>query len=153
MSNLQSTHFYVENLSRFLSSFTQSNKKIKARCIKQKSQDRGPASAGVPIWLLLALCLRHLTLMGGEEEGAEVEVGCGGLSEVSAAAPPPLRSPVLSLPKHSSLALKQADSASFLSVLLLHTNRRNRSKGWSAPLQQRWQSCQRIPQSRTSISS
>lgn len=43
-------------------------------------------------------------------------VGCGS-SEVSTATPPPLRSPSMSLPKHSSLALKLADSASFLSVL------------------------------------
>lgn len=75
------------------------------------------------------------------------------LSEVSTTTPPPLRSLSVSLPKHFSLALKLADSASFLSVLLLHTNRRSRSREWSAPPQPRWQSCQRIPQSRTSISS
>lgn len=104
-------------------------------------------------WLLLALCLRHLTLVGGEEEEVTADIGGMGLSEVSAAPPPPLQLPDLSLPKHSSLALTLADSASFLSVLLLHTNRRSRSTGWSAPLQQRWQSYQRTPQSRTSISS
>lgn len=43
--------------------------------------------------------------------------GVGGLSEVSSATPPPLWSPSMSLPKHSSLALKLADSASSLSVL------------------------------------
>lgn len=103
--------------------------------------------------LPLALCLRHLALAGREEEEDVVEGGAGLSSEVSTATPPPLRSSSVSLPKHSSLALKLADSASFLSALLLHTNRRSHSKGWSAPPQQQWRSCQRIPQSRTSISS
>lgn len=99
-------------------------KKVKARCIKQKSAGQGAAAEGVPIhwfwisqWLLLALCLRHLTLVGGEEEEVTADIGGMGLSEVSAATPPPLQSPDLSLPKHSSLALRLADSASFLSVL------------------------------------
>ena len=56
----------------------------------------------------------------GEGEGKRRSGGGGwgwGLSEVSTATPPPLRSPSMSLPEPSSLALKLADSASFLSVL------------------------------------
>lgn len=37
--------------------------------------------------------------------------------------------------------------------LSLHTNRRSRSRGWSAPPRRRWRSCRRIPRSKTSISS
>lgn len=48
--------------------------------------------------------------------------------------------------------LKEENSRSS-THLLLHTNRRNRSKGWSAPPQRLWRSCQRIPRNRTSISS
>lgn len=48
VSNLQSTHFSVENffLAFFLSLY-RAIKKVKARCIKQKSEGHGPASAGV----------------------------------------------------------------------------------------------------------
>lgn len=54
VSNLQSTHFSVENFSRFFfSSFIQRDKKVKARCIKQKSEGRGSTSAGVLIPLIL----------------------------------------------------------------------------------------------------
>lgn len=63
-----------------------------------------------------ALCLRHLTLVGGEEEAtAEGEVA--GPSEVPATTYPSLWHPSASLPKHSSLALKLADSTSSLSAL------------------------------------
>lgn len=106
-------------------------KTVKARCIKQKSKGHGPASAGVSSWfhwfcsrercsqwLPLALCLRHLTLAGGEEkEGAVVEGAMVGVSEVSTTTPPPLQSPASSLPRHFSLALRLADSASCLWVL------------------------------------
>lgn len=68
--------------------------------------------------LPLVLCLRHLTRVGGEEEEVVVEGGWAGCQRC----PLPLllpsdRSPSMSLPKHSSLALKLADSASSLSEL------------------------------------
>lgn len=48
------TFLCIKLFSHFFPSFIQSNKKtVKARCIKQKSEGYGPASAGVPIPLIL----------------------------------------------------------------------------------------------------
>lgn len=128
VSNLQSTHFSVENFSLFFffSSFIQSNKKVKARCIKQKSEGHGLASAGVRIPLILdqqkASSSHVLSVSGilhwreGKRRKRWWRAGWR-LSEVSTTTPPPLRSSSASLPKRSSVALRLADSASFLSVL------------------------------------
>lgn len=184
MCQIFSVHIfiYVENFSRFFFFFFlplyRVIKKVKARCVKQKSDSRGgPASVSDSADSGsegrkegAASSSRSLSVSGillwreGKRRKRAVDGGRGGVwgvvvvvvvvvSEVSTTSPPPLRSPSLSLPKRSSLALRLADSASFLSVLLLHTNRRNRSRGWSAPPRRRWRSCQRIPQNRTSISS
>lgn len=68
--------FYVESLQCF-ASFIQSNKKK----LRQDASNRNP-NAGVtdpPVLDQSAapelLCLRHLTLVGGEEEKAVVEEG------------------------------------------------------------------------------
>lgn len=129
------TFFFCRKLfSLFFSSFIQSNKKK----LRQDASNRNPKAMDQPLqvfwfhwfWirkkcsqqLPLALCLRHLTPAGGEEEGA----GGGGGGGVGGwvvgfwgcqRCPLPLRFPSMSLPKHSSLALRLADSASFLWVL------------------------------------
>lgn len=82
--------FSVENFSSlFFSSFIQSNKKK----LRQDASNRNPKAMEQPLQgggsdstdsgseesqqLPLALCLRHLTLAGGEEEDAVVEGGGG----------------------------------------------------------------------------
>lgn len=144
-------HFFAFFLLNF---YIVIKKKFKARCIKQKSECYRPAFVQrlwfQLCWLQLALCLRHLTLA---EEEEEVVVGDGVGVSRSSATPPPLIPLDESVKTLFSLALKLADSTSSLSGLLLYTNRRNHSRGWSEQPQQQWRSCQRSPQSRTSIPS
>lgn len=78
--------FSVENFLTFFLPFYRVIKKVKARCIKQKSEGCGRASAEVLVPLVLeqkqlplALCLRHLTLTGGEEEKEEEVDGRMGI--------------------------------------------------------------------------
>lgn len=115
--------FRVHILGRKLQ---RNKKKVMARCIKQKSKGHGPASAEVLRFHTSgseegAASSSHLLSVSGilhwqegEEEGVMVE----GMGQKCPLLPlPPLHSPSLSLPKHSSLALRLADSVSFLWVL------------------------------------
>lgn len=122
--------FSVENFSSlFFSSFIQSNKKK----LRQDASNRNPKAMEQPLqgggfwfhwfWVRRKPAAPTRSLSQASYTGGRGRGGCGGggwgwgLSEVSSATPPPLWSPSMSLPNHSSLALKLADSASFLSVL------------------------------------
>lgn len=127
--------FFVENFSSlFFLSLYRILKKVKARCIKQKSERpstglRGGVEVGWEEGSDSTDCgvrgkaggSRSLSVSGilrWKEEDVVAEGGVGGLSEVSSATPRPRWSPLLRVcPNTPSLALRLADWASFLSVL------------------------------------